>query len=90
MGDLTATLNPPAPPSLSKGGNGELKGANIMRVVDRRRVLPEVTIGLNKEETIILTTILSKSELEKEFCRELLSKIDIVLKDDDFREGKNV
>ncbi|MFQ5712961.1 MAG: hypothetical protein ACE5GU_02915 [Candidatus Scalinduaceae bacterium] len=61
-----------------------------MRVVDRRRVLPEVTIGLNKEETIILTTILSKSELEKEFCRELLSKIDIVLKDDDFREGKNV
>jgi len=28
--------------------------------------------------------------LEKEFCRELLSKIDVVLKDDDFREGKNV
>jgi hypothetical protein len=61
-----------------------------MRVVDRKRVLPEVTIGLNKEETITLTTILSKSELEKEFCRELLSKIDVVLKDDDFREGKNV
>jgi hypothetical protein len=61
-----------------------------MRVVDRRRVLPEVTIGLDKEETITLTTILSKSELEKEFCRELLSKIDVVLKDDDFREGKNV
>ncbi len=61
-----------------------------MRVVDRRRVLPEVTIGLDKEETITLTTILNKSELEKEFCRELLSKIDVVLKDDDFREGKNV
>ena len=61
-----------------------------MRVVDRRRVLPEVTIGLDKEETITLTTILSKSELEKEFCRELLSKIVVVLKDDDFREGKNV
>jgi hypothetical protein len=61
-----------------------------MRVVDRRRVLPEVTIGLDKEETITLATILSKSELEKEFCRELLSKIDVVLKDDDFREGKNV
>ncbi len=61
-----------------------------MRVVDRKRVLPEVTIGLDKEETITLTTILSKSELEKEFCRELLSKIDVVLKDDDFREGKNV
>jgi hypothetical protein len=61
-----------------------------MRVVDRRRVLPEVTIGLDKEETITLTTILSKSELEKEFCHELLSKIDVVLKDDDFREGKNV
>ncbi len=61
-----------------------------MRVVDRRRVLPEVTIGLDKEETITLATILNKSELEKEFCRELLSKIDVVLKDDDFREGKNV
>ena len=37
-----------------------------MRVVDRRRVLPEVTIGLNKEgQAIILTSILSKSELEK-------------------------
>jgi hypothetical protein len=61
-----------------------------MRVVDRRRVLPEVTIGLDKEETITLATILNKSELEKEFCRELLSKIDVVLKDEDFREGKNV
>ena len=58
-----------------------------MRVVDRRRVLPEVTIGLNKEETAILATILSKSKLEKEFCQTLLSKIDVVLKDDDFNEG---
>ncbi len=57
-----------------------------MRVVDRRRVLPEVTIGLNKEETITLVSILSKSELEKEFCRDLLSEIDVVLKDDDFKE----
>jgi len=57
-----------------------------MRVVDRKRVLPEVTIGLNKEETITLASILSKSELEKEFCHDLLSKIDVVLKDDDFLE----
>ena len=57
-----------------------------MRVVDRRRVLPEVTIGLNIEETITLASILSKSELEKEFCRDLLSEIDVVLKDDDFKE----
>ena len=57
-----------------------------MRVVDRRRVLPEVTIGLNIEETNTLASILSKSELEKEFCHDLLSKIDVVLKDDDFLE----
>ncbi|MEK6765383.1 MAG: hypothetical protein AABY49_04035 [Planctomycetota bacterium] len=57
-----------------------------MRVVDRRRVLPEVTIGLNKEEAIILTSILSKSELEKDFCRDLLSEIDVILKDVDFKE----
>lgn len=56
-----------------------------MRVVDRKRVLPEVTIGLNKEEAIILASILSKSELEKDFCRDLLSEIDVILKDDDFK-----
>lgn len=60
-----------------------------MRVVDRKRVLPEVTIGLDKEETITLSTILSKSELEKEFCEELLSKIKVVLQDDDFKDQNN-
>jgi len=57
-----------------------------MRVVDRRKVLPEVTIGLNKDETTILASILGKSELEKDFCQDLLTKIDVVLKDDDFKE----
>ena len=60
-----------------------------MRVVDRKRVLPEVTIGLDKEETITLSTILSKSELEKEFCDDLLSKIKVVLQDDDFKDINN-
>ncbi len=60
-----------------------------MRVVDRKRVLPEVTIGLDKEETITLSTILSKSELEKEFCEDLLSKIKVVLQDDDFKDQNN-
>jgi len=60
-----------------------------MRVVDRKRVLPEVTIGLNKNETVILATVLRKSNLEKEFCHDLLTKIDIVLQDDDFQEKKN-
>ncbi len=60
-----------------------------MRVVDRKRVLPEVTIGLDKEETITLSTILSKSELEKKFCEDLLSKIKVVLQDDDFNDVNN-
>ncbi len=60
-----------------------------MRVVDRKRVLPEVTIGLDKEETITLSTILSKSELEKEFCEDLLTKIKVVLQDDDFKDKNN-
>ncbi|MBT6227491.1 MAG: hypothetical protein HOI47_12655 [Candidatus Scalindua sp.] len=60
-----------------------------MRVVDRKRVLPEVTIGLDKEETITLSTILSKSELEKEFCEDLLSRIKVVLQDDDFKDKNN-
>ncbi len=65
------------------------KGVSVMRVVDRKRVLPEVTIGLNKKETVILASILSKSDLEKEFCHDLLTKIDVVLQDDDFREKKD-
>ena len=60
-----------------------------MRVVDRKRGLPEVTIGLDKEETITLSTILSKSELEKEFCEDLLSRIKVVLQDDDFKDKNN-
>ena len=60
-----------------------------MRVVDRKRVLPEVTIGLNKKETVILATVLSKSDLEKEFCQDLLTKIDVVLEDDDFQDKKD-
>jgi|TARA_B100001964_G_scaffold218857_1_gene260309 hypothetical protein len=60
-----------------------------MRVVDRKRVLPEVTIGLDKEETITLSNILSKSDLEKEFCEDLLSKIKVVLQDDDFKDKNN-
>ena len=60
-----------------------------MRVVDRKRVLPEVTIGLDKEETLTLSTILSKSELEKEFCEDLLSRIKVVLQDDDFKDKNN-
>ncbi|GJQ60115.1 MAG: hypothetical protein D8M57_15100 [Candidatus Scalindua sp. AMX11] len=59
-----------------------------MRVVDRKRVLPEVTIGLNKDETIKLATILSSSDTEKEFCHELIAQINHVLKDDDFKDKK--
>ena len=60
-----------------------------MRVVARKRVLPEVTIGLDKEETITLSTILSKSELEKDLCEDLLSRIKVVLQDDDFKDKNN-
>ena len=60
-----------------------------MRVVDRKRVLPEVTIGLDKEETITLSAILSKSDLEKKFCKDLLSKINVILQDDDFKDKNN-
>ncbi|MFQ5964599.1 MAG: hypothetical protein ACE5KZ_09970 [Candidatus Scalinduaceae bacterium] len=68
---------------------GGLKGVNLMRVVDRRRVLPEVTIGLDKEETTKLATILNKSDIEKDFCNKLLSNINTVLDDEDFKEKKN-
>lgn len=59
-----------------------------MRVVDRRRVLPEVTIGLDKEEALKLASVLNKSEIETKFCHDLLSRIGVVLEDDDFGEDK--
>ena len=49
-----------------------------MQVVNRRKLLPAVTIGLTKEEACKLAKVLGESNVEVSFCLELLSDIDLV------------
>ena len=49
-----------------------------MLVVNRRKLLPAVTIGLTKEEADILANVLRKSNVEVSFCLDLLADIDLV------------
>jgi hypothetical protein len=49
-----------------------------MLVVNRRKLLPAVTIGLTKEEADKLANVLSKSNVEVSFCLDLLADVDLV------------
>ena len=49
-----------------------------MQVVNRRKLLPAVTIGLTKEEAFKLAKVLGESNVEISFCLDLLSDIDLV------------
>lgn len=49
-----------------------------MLVVNRRKLLPAVTIGLTKEEADKLANVLIKSNVEVSFCIDLLADIDLV------------
>lgn len=49
-----------------------------MLVVNRRKLLPAVTIGLTKEEADKLANVLRKSNMEVSFCIDLLADIDLV------------
>ncbi len=49
-----------------------------MQVVNRRKLLPAVTIGLTKEEACKLAKVLGESNVEISFCLDLLSDIDLV------------
>ena len=49
-----------------------------MLVVNRRKLLPAVTIGLTKEEADMLANVLRKSNVEVRFCLDLLADIDLV------------
>jgi tetratricopeptide (TPR) repeat protein len=49
-----------------------------MQVVNRRKLLPAVTIGLTKEEATKLARVLKESNVEVKFCLDLLTDIDLV------------
>jgi len=50
-----------------------------MLVVNRRKLLPAVTIGLTEEEAGKLAKVLGESDVEVSFCLELLTDIDFVV-----------
>ncbi|MCP5077760.1 MAG: hypothetical protein GY951_06840 [Psychromonas sp.] len=50
-----------------------------MLVVNRRKLLPAVTIGLTKEEAEKLAKVLGGSNVEIGYCLELLADIDFVV-----------
>lgn len=49
-----------------------------MLVVNRRKLLPAVTIGLTREEADKLAKVLRESNVEINFCLDLLADIDLV------------
>ncbi|MCP4412006.1 MAG: hypothetical protein GY808_05480 [Gammaproteobacteria bacterium] len=53
-----------------------------MLVVNRRKLLPAVTIGLTEEEAGKLAKVLGESDVEVSFCLELLTDIDFVVLQD--------
>ncbi len=53
-----------------------------MLVVNRRKLLPAVTIGLTQEEAGKLAKVLGESDVAISFCLELLTDIDFVVLQD--------
>jgi tetratricopeptide (TPR) repeat protein len=49
-----------------------------MQVVNRRKLLPAVTVGLTKEEAAKLAKVLKESNVEIKFCLDLLADLDLV------------
>jgi tetratricopeptide (TPR) repeat protein len=49
-----------------------------MLVVNRRKLLPAVTVGLTREEADKLAKVLRESNVEISFCLDLLTDIDLV------------
>lgn len=49
-----------------------------MQVVNRRKLLPDITVGLTKEEVAKLARVLSESDIEVKFCIDLLADLDFV------------
>ena len=49
-----------------------------MQVVNRKKLLPDVTIGLTKEEAAKLAKVLGESDVEIKFCLDLLADLDLV------------
>ncbi|MFQ5862911.1 MAG: hypothetical protein ACE5IC_07285 [Candidatus Brocadiales bacterium] len=55
----------------------------MARVVDRRKVIDEILIGLSYEEGNKLANILRESQVEKQLCLSILPDLEAILLDND-------
>ncbi|MFN3468052.1 MAG: hypothetical protein ACK4WF_10205 [Candidatus Brocadiales bacterium] len=58
----------------------------MARVVDRKKVMDEILVGLSYEEGSKLATVLKNSQVERQFCLTLLPDIEVILMDSQLRK----
>jgi hypothetical protein len=61
---------------------------NMARVVDRKKVMDEILVGLTYEEGSKLANVLKNSQVERQFCLGLLPEIEAILLDNEMRQKK--
>jgi hypothetical protein len=61
-----------------------------MQVVNRRKLLPAVTVGLTKEEAAKLARVLKESNVEIRFCLDLLADLDLVELEEKITKMSNI
>lgn len=60
----------------------------MARVVDRKKVMDEILVGLTYEEGSKLAGVLKNSQVERQFCLGLLPEIEAILLDNEMRQKK--
>ncbi len=58
----------------------------MARVVDRKKVMDEILVGLSYEEGSKLASVLKNSQVERQFCLGLLPDIEAILLENEMRQ----
>ncbi|HHT9120453.1 MAG TPA: hypothetical protein ACFYD3_07915 [Candidatus Hypogeohydataceae bacterium YC41] len=58
----------------------------MARIVDRKKVMDEILVGLSYEEGYKLANVLKNSQVERQFCLGLLPDIEAILLDNEMRQ----
>ncbi len=60
----------------------------MARVVDRKKVMDEILVGLSYEEGSKLASVLKNSQVERQFCLGLLPDIEAILLENEMRQKR--
>ncbi len=60
----------------------------MARVVDRKKVMDEILVGLSYEEGSKLANVLKNSQVERQFCLDILPEIEAILLDNEMRQKR--